>query len=98
MALAFGSNRNAHTPPCVTENTSPKWNGTPTDKHEAEMALIGKHCIVCGAPMLLALIRPPRPEWLAHCNHCGTEMLIVVLLNRRVWREAWKHKCDRLRE
>lgn len=64
----------------------PKWRGYPRNKHEAEMAIIGKYCIVCGSPMLIPVVRPPIPDWKVHCNHCGTEMLIAVLLNRKAWK------------
>ncbi len=68
--------------------TDPKWRNAPTNELQARRALIGKRCIVCGSPLLLAIIRSPIPDWKVHCNNCATEMLIAVLLNR----EAWKHK------
>lgn len=64
----------------------PKWRNAPQDKHEADMAVIGKHCIVCGSQSLLPIIRPPIPVWKVHCNHCATEMPIVVILNRKAWK------------
>lgn len=64
----------------------PKWRSEPHNQHEAEMALIGKHCIVCGSPMLLPIIRPPIDQWKVHCNHCATEMPIAVLINRKAWK------------
>lgn len=63
-----------------------KWKGNPKDFDQAKTALIGKCCIVCGSPLILAIIRPPIPEWKMHCNHCGTEMNIAVLLNRKAWK------------
>lgn len=65
---------------------NPKWRGNPKDKHEADMAVIGKHCIVCGYPVLIPIVRSPVPDWKYHCNHCGAEMLIAVLLNRKAWK------------
>ncbi len=63
------------------------WIGSPKTFHQAKMAVIGKYCIVCGCPALLAILRPPIPNWLVHCNHCSTEMPIAVLLNRKALKE-----------
>lgn len=52
------------------------------------MAVIGKHCIACGSPLLLPIIRPPIEVWKVHCNACGSEIPIVVLLNPEAWK--WK--------
>jgi hypothetical protein len=63
-----------------------KWKGNPHNGPEAEMALIGKHCIVCGSTLLIPLVRAPIPDWKLHCNNCSTEMPIAVLLNRKKWK------------
>lgn len=64
----------------------PKWRNVPTTKRQAERAVEGKLCLVCGSPLLLPIIRPPIDVWKVHCNHCGTEMPIAVLLNRKAWK------------
>jgi hypothetical protein len=63
-----------------------KWANCPTDKFDADIALIGRHCIACGSTMLLAIIQPPVNVWRVHCNHCAAEIPIVVLLNRGAWK------------
>lgn len=66
--------------------TDPKWNGSPETSDEAAEAIKGKLCIICGSNLLLELIRRPRPDWIAHCNHCGSEVMIAVMLNRVAWK------------
>lgn len=66
----------------------PKWRMSPEDKQEAEFLIAGRKCLVCGSPLLLPIIRPPINVWKVHCNHCATEMPIVVLINRKAWK--WK--------
>lgn len=63
-----------------------KWRDMPKNKDEADMALLGKRCLVCGSSLLLATNRPPIDIWKVHCNHCATEMPIAVLLNREAWK------------
>ena len=64
----------------------PKWRDTPLTKDEAESVLVDKCCPICESNLLLPLLRPPKPDWLVHCNHCGSEMLIAVLLNQEAWK------------
>ncbi len=67
-------------------NRDCKWIGSSKTWSQAKMAVIGKHCIACGSPALLAMLRIDT-DWLVHCNHCSTEMPIAVLLNRKAWKE-----------
>ena len=83
-----------------------KWNDVPMTKEEAEAALKRQPCcLACGSQMLLPLVRPPidtvrrfsAPSvhvWRAHCNHCGSEVPIAVMLNNEAWRvtaqEEWQ--------
>lgn len=71
--------------------TDAKWDNSPRNLLEANKAIHGKECPVCGCPLLLlAITRKPFPDWRVHCDHCGSEMLIAVLINREAWNEAWK--------
>jgi hypothetical protein len=63
----------------------PKWRNAPEDIKQAEAAIVGLQCPMCYSPLLLPIIRPPIPVWKVHCNHCATEIPIVVLLNRVAW-------------
>lgn len=31
-------------------------------------------CVVCKSPLVLIVVRPPRPGRLVHCNTCGSEV------------------------
>jgi len=64
-----------------------KWNNVPTTKEEAESALKRQPCcLACGSQMLIPLVRPPIKAWSVHCNHCGSEIPIAVMLNNEAWR------------
>jgi hypothetical protein len=63
----------------------PKWRNAPEDIKQAEAAIVGLQCPMCYSPLLLPINRPPIPVWKVHCNHCATEIPIVVLLNRVAW-------------
>lgn len=63
----------------------PKWMCLPDVKSEADKVLLGKRCPACNSPYLLPLKRLPVPDWKAHCNSCGSEFLIAVILNRDAW-------------
>jgi hypothetical protein len=67
-------------------NAQNKWRNMPKSKQEAELVVAGRRCIVCNSPLLLPFIRPPIHVWKVHCNHCATEMPIVVLLNLEAWK------------
>jgi hypothetical protein len=71
-----------------TNKTDPKWLNEPSDYSEAEKAVKGRPCPLCAARMLISIIRYPLQNWRAHCNHCGSEFLIAVLLNRKAWKES----------
>jgi len=65
---------------------SRKWANNPNSAHEADIAIQGKRCIVCNSPLLIPFLRPPRPDFIIHCNHCGSEILAAVMLNREAWK------------
>ena len=65
---------------------SQKWKGAPKSHLEAGVALTDRKCPMCRSDMLLSIIRPPSETWRAHCNHCGSEFPIAVILNREAWR------------
>jgi len=72
-----------------------KWDDVPTTKEEAEAALKRQpFCLACGSQMLIPLVRPPIDAWRVHCNHCGSEIPIAVMLNNEAWRvtaqEEWQ--------
>ncbi len=64
-----------------------KWLDTPTIIEDAERAL-QRHpeCVACGSTLLLPLLRPPIDAYRVHCNHCGSEIPMAVMLNREAWR------------
>lgn len=63
----------------------PKWRNAPQDIKQAEAAIVGLQCPMCYSTLLLPIIRPPANVWKVHCNHCATEIPIVVLINRVAW-------------
>ena len=67
-----------------------KFSRTPKTQLEARLAL-QRHpcckCVVCGSRLVLAVLRPPCPHWMIHCNNCGSELPFHVALNREAWRK-----------
>lgn len=64
-----------------------KWSGDPKGMMAAWNVTRGrqaKPCIVCGSKLVLPVLR--LGPWLVHCNHCGSEIPIAVMLNRQAWR------------
>lgn len=68
----------------------PKFRGAPESYPQAKARLRGKGCPLCGSHLLLPIMSEPAIVWKAHCNHCGSEVPIVVLLNRDAWRKTAK--------
>lgn len=67
------------------------WENNPTNKQEAEEAIKEKTCFFCGSPLLIVFVRKPALEhWKVHCNTCGTEIAIGVMLNANRWRAMVK--------
>lgn len=62
-----------------------KWLNAPKSKSAADQAIKSKWCPICSSKLLLALVRPPLVDWRVHCNHCGMEVAIAVLINREAW-------------
>ncbi len=64
-----------------------KWFGVPTSKSEADIFISTRPlCLCCGSDLLVALVRPPIDAWRVHCNYCGSEVPIAVMLNNDAWR------------
>ncbi len=68
------------------EAAATRFNGNPRTAGEIKTALHGARCPVCSSDLLIGVYRPPIPDCKAHCNHCGTELPIFVLLNQKAWR------------
>lgn len=69
----------------------PRWRNTPRCFEEAKDALENAGpCLACGARLLLPIVRPPVEIWKAHCNHCGSEVPLAVMLNREHWQKSAK--------
>lgn len=64
-----------------------KFNGAPEDINQAIASVRGKKCPVCKSK-LLGVIK--RHEYTAHCNHCGSQYLVFVLLNQEAWKVTAK--------
>ncbi len=63
-----------------------RWGGTPVTLEAAADALKDyPACIACGSHLLVAIKRPPVDAFRAHCNHCGSEIPIAVMINREAW-------------
>jgi transcription elongation factor Elf1 len=61
------------------------WKGQPKTADEARIALSEETCPICNAKMLVSIVRQPNTDWKAHCNCCGMEVTIAVILNRAEW-------------
>lgn len=74
-----------------------KWDGTPTTLAEAWSVLARPHCsacLACGSDMLVPIVRPPIDAYRVHCNHCGSEIPIAVMLNQEAWKTTANMKSE----
>lgn len=76
-----------YTPP-VKDKLKDKFENNPKNQQDAEMALKSWHCVACNSPSLVPVLGSVGvvPVWMAHCNHCGMEIPIVALINKKAWR------------
>lgn len=80
----------------VSDAIQQKWDNTPLTLAQAKVVLERSDCsacLACGSRMILPIYRPPIEAYLAHCNHCGSEIPLAVMLNRSAWQvtaaEEW---------
>lgn len=69
-----------------------KFSCAPKSRDEADnwIRIRALRCVACGSDMLLTILRRPMPDWRAHCNFCGSEYPVFVLLNRGAWQTLGK--------
>jgi hypothetical protein len=71
-----------------------KWDDTPVTLEQAKAVLARpacSACLACGSKLVLPISRPPIDAYRAHCNHCGSEIPIAVMLNREAWQVTAAH-------
>lgn len=72
------------------EAITARFHNLPYDIEEAKAAVYRgpcHNCIVCGSDLILPIVRIPQVggPWLAHCNHCGSEVTMHAIINRKAW-------------
>lgn len=74
----------------VNQAAADKWKNYPKTYAGAKAALSesgGCACVVCGRKhLVLPITRPPSDNWRVHCNHCGSEVPLAVVMNLKAWR------------
>ena len=70
----------------ILETIRGKWNGAPKTLKAAEKLCKAGSCIICNSRLLVAFRRYHDSPWIAHCNHCASQVPLAVMLNREAWK------------
>lgn len=62
-----------------------QWDCVPVDVESATRFASTARCVLCQSKLLVAIKRPPIDAFRVHCNHCGSEVPIAVMINRAAW-------------